>query len=504
MLKKILYSSHRILGTILCILFLVWFISGFVMIYHTFPKVSNRDKYTHMDAVGASAHSIDSIVNKANAVGNIEKLVLKSAGGNTFFQIVSDDNIYKIPVDSTLESTHQPNYYQIESYARKWCNAEIMKVDTLRELEQWIPFGRLQKDFPIYKFYFGDINKHELYISSVTGEALQFTNKENRFWAWVGAIPHWVYFTKLRQDSQLWVDVVIWLSGIGCIICITGIVLGIRSYITHHRKRKKWKTPYKKFAYKWHHILGFVFGIFVFTYVFSGMMSLATVPQWMVKVHNSDIQKSLFVSDPIILKNYKLDYCKILDKYPGQVKSIEWTSFGDIPLYDVIIDNKQHIFDASGNEVQHLVVTEAMIENKLSKIHSEPMLITQIHEYDNYYVGTSGHLPLPVYKVNVADVDNSTYYINPKNGSIRYFNTNTKIRRWTYQVLHSWELGFLVKHPILWNIIMWGTMIGGTLVSLTGVWLGFRYIKRKIKKIKAVYLFFTKRFIDITCPKEKL
>lgn len=484
MVKRILYSLHRILGTLLSILFLVWFLSGFVMIYHTFPKIANRDKFAHMDAISGEMHPADSIIKIRFQEETIDQLTLKAFGGNSYFEIRSKDQGYHLSVDSAIEMAGQPAFPQIKSYAQKWCNAEIIKVDTLKELEQWIPFSRLRNDFPIYKFYFGDKDQHQLYISSVTGEPLQFTNKNNRFWAWVGAIPHWVYFTSLRQNSQLWADVIIFFSGIGCIMCIAGIVLGICSYVIQYRKKKRWSTSYKKFSYKWHHILGFIFGIFVFTFVFSGMMSLATVPKWMVKVHNPEIQNNMFTSGPVVLSNYKLDYHKILEEYNGQVKSIEWSSFGDVPLYTTIINNKIFVFDASEEEVQPLAITEQMIKNKLSAIHNEAITITQLNEYDNYYVGTSSHLPLPVYKVDISDPDNSTYYINPKNGNTRYFNTNTKVRRWTYQALHSFELGFLVKRPVLWNIIMWTTMIGGTLVSITGVWLGFRYFGRKLKKLK--------------------
>lgn len=426
MLKRIIYSTHRILGTILSILFLIWFLSGFVMIYHRFPKVTNKMKYEHMK-----------------------------------------------PLNTAPED--------IETYAHRWCDAEIVKVDTLRELEQWIPFSRLRNDFPIYKFYFGDKDKHQLYVSSVSGEALQFTNKNNRFWSWLGAIPHWVYFTFLRQNSRLWMDVVILLSGLGCIMCLTGIIIGLRSYIIRYRKKKKWGTVYKKPAYKWHHILGFIFGIFVFTFVFSGMMSLATVPQWIVKVHNPDIQRKLFMPDTIALQNYILDDRQIIEQYKGEIKGIERASFGDVPLYKAIIGNRMYVFDASGDEVKLLKITEQMIECRLSKIHSEQMSITLMHEYDNYYVDRKNRLPLPIYKVDVSDADNSTYYINADNGNIRYFNNNTKVRRWTYQALHSFKLGFLVKRPALWNIIMWTMMIGGTLVSLTGVWLEMKYVRRLMK-----------------------
>lgn len=435
-----------------------------------------------MDIISGDILSVDSIVKKSG--NTITKLNLQSYANKPFFEVSSGKNSNRFFAGSSVEIETTPSYEQIQEYAQRWNAAAITRVDTLRELDQWIPFGHLRKEFPIYKFYFSDEDKHQLYISSQTGDALQFTDKNNRFWAWIGAIPHWVYFTSLRQNSQLWVDVVVWLSGIGSLMCLTGIILGIRSYIVQYRKSKKLATPYKKFIYKWHHILGFVFGIFVFTFVFSGMMSLANVPQWIVKVHDSDIEKKLYTPEPIRLQNYVLNYHKIFDKYPNEVKSIEWASFGDKPIYKVVINNRLVAIDASSDEVKDLLLDKQDIKNRLTAIHSDSVTVTLMPEYDNYYVGLSDHLPLPVYKAEINDADGSTYYINPKNANTRYFNTNTKVRRWSYQALHTFKFKLTAENKVLWNVLMWTTMIGGTIVSISGVWLGFRYINRKIKKLR--------------------
>ncbi|WP_165043649.1 PepSY domain-containing protein [Dysgonomonas sp. ZJ709] len=485
MLKRILYSIHRVLGTILSILFLVWFLSGFVMIYHTFPKIKTKDKYQNMQVLPNSVPSIDSVLNNLPKDKNISSISLRIRYNTPIFEIVTNDSVYKISIDTTISLVDKISYSQIESYAKQWNNRNITKVDTLYELDQWIQFGYLKKDFPIYKFHFSDNKEHQLYVSSKTGEALQFTDKDSRFWAWVGAIPHWVYFTSLRQDSQLWSDVVVWLSGIGSIMCLGGNILGIYVFYKQYKNKKKVRTPYRKFSYKWHHILGFVFGLFVFTFVFSGMMSLADVPDWIVKTHDSTIGGSLYKSQlHIPSEGYPLSYQKILSKYPDKVKSIEWSSFGNIPLYKAIIGDSLYVFDASSDEVVNLLLDKDAIRNRLSKTHKEEINISLMTEYDNYYVGRTDHLALPVYKAEINDADNSTYYINPKNGTIRYYNTNLKARKWAYQGLHSFKFKFLAERPVLWNIVMWTTMIGGTLVSFTGVWLGFRYLKRKIKKLK--------------------
>lgn len=486
MVKKILYSIHRILGTVLSILFLVWFLSGFVMIYHTFPKVANKDKYAHMSPLQHVTTCKDSALSHF-ADSTILNLNLKKFAQTPVFELRTQSNLYKIAADTNSLYIPQLSYNQLEQYAAQWSQSPIIRIDTLRELDQWIPFGRLKKEFPIYKFYFGDKEEHQLYVSSASGEPLQFTSKDSRFWAWIGAIPHWVYFTSLRQDGAKWTSTVIWLSGLGCIMCITGIIIGIWVYVNQYRRKKKLQTPYRKFAYKWHHILGFVFGFFVFMFTFSGMMSLVDVPQWLVKTHDSTIQRKLYSPQKIKLDNYTLDLRKVLEAYPQQVKSIEWAAFGTKPIYKVVANNRLITIDASSQEVKLLLLNKSEIEAYLSSSHAEEVKVSLMEEYDNYYVGLSGHLPLPVYKAEVNDSDNSTYYIKPKNGTVRYFNTNSRVHKWMYQGLHSFKIKSLVDRPVLWNIIMWTTMLGGTIVSITGVWLGFKYIKRKIKNLKKKY-----------------
>lgn len=486
MLKRTLYSIHRVLGTILSILFLMWFLSGFVMIYHKFPKATDIDKRSHMDVLPEGIVPINSLLQSYQITpDSILGCKLTSFANNPYFEVTMSDTVLRIPAQANKSILPPITYQQIENYAHRWNEADIIHTDTLRNLEQWIPFGRLRDEFPIYKFYFDDSQEHQLYVSSKTGEALQFTNKDNRFWAWLGAIPHWIYFTSLRQDAQLWMDVVIWISGLGCIMCLTGMILGIRAYIIRYRRYKKLQSAYKKLMYKWHHILGFFFGIFVFTFIFSGMMSLAKVPKWMVKVHDVNIEAKLHESKPIDFSSYTLGIQDIFGQYPGQVKSIEWSSFGNVPFYKVVAGNKILSIDASSSIPSALNLNEVDIMNHLRPIHEGyEMKIMQMDEYDNYYVGLSDHLPLPVYKVSVGDTDGSTYYINPKKGSILYFNNNTKIRKWSYQALHSFKIKYLAEHPVLWNIVMFTTMIGGTLVSVTGVWLGFKYIRRKLRQLK--------------------
>lgn len=486
LVTKIMQFIHRILGTVLSILFLVWFLSGLVMIYHTFPRVSMGDKIAKMEYLKAdSLPSIQELEARLPEGETIRSLTLNRYLGQTLFHIRTEQGSYDLPADSTERIPSIDGAY-IEKTAALWCSSPVSRVDTLYHLEQWIPFGQLKKEFPIYKFYFDDTEKHQLYISSQTGNVLQMTDRDSRFWAWIGAIPHWIYFTQLRQDAQLWIDVVVWLSGIGCIMCIAGLYLGIRDFRLA-RKQNKGISPYKKAWYKWHHIIGTVFGIFVLSFAFSGMMSLARVQNWGIRAKlpfdpNREVRR--MAPAPA---DYPLDYRTVIAAYPDQIKQMEWSSFGDIPFYTLQTGSGTTLqIAAAGQAPQPLSLEKEQIQAVIQKVHGADavMEITQLDHYDTYYVSRKNRLPLPVWKITLADVDHSCYYVHPENGQWRYVNTPSRWMHWMYPALHSLNIPFLVERPILWNIVMWGLMLAGTFVSLSGVWLAIKYIIRKVKSLR--------------------
>ena len=123
---------------------------------------------------------------------------------------------------------------------------------------------------PLYRFAFEDADDTRLYISSVTGEVVVWNTREQRFWNWLGAIPHWLYFTELRRDVQLWGQVIIWTSLLGTFLTVIGLYLGIARFRTGRDGRL---SPYYGWFY-WHHLTGLVFGIVTLTWVLSGLFSM--------------------------------------------------------------------------------------------------------------------------------------------------------------------------------------------------------------------------------------
>lgn len=460
MLYKILSFLHKLLGVLLCGLFFLWFSTGIVMIYHGFPRAS-ADKQLALLPPLVTVELPDTDILPEILANQRDRTI----SARTF-----------TPVEDTLEAT-----------LRSWCTAPVARIDTLKKLDQWIPFGRNREELPIYKYHFDDPERHQLYLGSKTGRVLQFTSHKERVWAWVGAIPHWVYFTKLRQEQQLWLNSVKWAAGIGCIMVILGFVLAIRVAV----KSKKKAAPYKKKWYNWHYILGFSFGIFAITFAFSGMMSLADMPEFLKKAPKTEQRngppggrrgESRYL-DPGL---YTLDYRTALAAYPD-TRTIAWSEFRGHPYYTLTISPTERVFiDAQADGVSPFVITEDMVRLDMERQYRDsiPYTVELIDEFDrDYHTRKVTETSLPVYRVIVDDYMHTRWYYNPVTLETRRFDDDTRTRNWLYHKLHTLDFKFLTDRPWQWNIVMYTLMIGGTALSVTGIVLSVKWIVRGIRKL---------------------
>src|SRR6185503_10557644 len=120
----------------------------------------------------------------------------------------------------------------------------------------------------------------QVYIAEGSGEVVQYTTPGSRLGAYVGAIPHWFYFTPLRRHGQNWSRVVIWSSGIGTIAALLGVVIGLWMYSPSKQYRiagAPTSIPYRG-QKRWHTVFGLIFGLGAVTWAFSGMLSMDPFP----------------------------------------------------------------------------------------------------------------------------------------------------------------------------------------------------------------------------------
>lgn len=475
---KLVSFLHKLTGCLLCLLFFMWFTSGIVMIYHGFPRAKPEKQLAvqqpltgDLPAIGDLIQALpDSLQPTGLSVQMLlDEPVFKLSSGRNAILLSARDFA---PVEETLETT-----------VRSWCQAPVFRIDTLTKLDQWIPFGSNRKELPIYKYHFDDPEYHQLYIGSQTGRVLQFTTREERVWACFSAIPHWVYFTRLRQELKTWRIFVKWAAGIGVCTIILGFVLAIRMAV---KTRKA--LPYKKKWYNWHYILGFVFGIVAAVFAFSGLMSLEDLPDFLRKGDRKigEVMPRERVDTGIRPDACTLDYRDALAAYPA-AKILAWSDFKGSPYYKLTLaPGKTVLVDASRDSVRTFRVTEEMVQKDMELRYGDSIAyrIELIDAFDkDYHMRKVKETSLPVYRVTVDDYMHTCWYYNPATLDVRRVDDDTRTMDWLYLKPHTLDFKFLTDSPVLWTIVMYTLMLGGAALSVTGIVLSVRWLARGIRRL---------------------
>ena len=62
---RFVFSVHRVVGTIIALFFLMWFLTGLVLIYHPYPRLSDEQIYAHQEVLPDLLPDVDSIAQRA-------------------------------------------------------------------------------------------------------------------------------------------------------------------------------------------------------------------------------------------------------------------------------------------------------------------------------------------------------------------------------------------------------------------------------------------------------
>src|SRR4030095_8858744 len=139
--------------------------------------------------------------------------------------------------------------------------AQVHYIRTLTEADQWTLLqGR---PLPLHKFSADDADPTELYVQPATGEVSVMTTRRSRALAWIGTIPHWLYFTALRVNQPVWYRIVVWSSGLVCALAALGLALAVVQF--RRTRPLRASIPYAGWM-RWHYITGAVFGLFTLTW----------------------------------------------------------------------------------------------------------------------------------------------------------------------------------------------------------------------------------------------
>lgn len=474
------------MGAAFCLLFAWWFVSGIFMMYWDYPSVSDADRLERALVLDGSKVKLS----PAEAYATLDS---DQAPGSTrlaafdgrpayFFRIGRDEAI--VYADTGEQQNVFPPELNLRT-AAAWTGqpAGGARIEEVTEPDQWTLEGGLRNQLPLTKYSWP--NGDQVYVSENTGEVVQFTTRSSRLFAHLGPIPHWLYYTPLRQNGPLWSKVVIWSSGIATVAALMGLIVGLMMYSPsrrYHFSGGATGIPYKG-QKRLHHILGLFFGIVACTWAFSGMLSMEPFPLSSGRPQGRSLAAALRGKRPQLSQYAAKPPQEALAQLGAafQVKELELSSFASDPMYAATgARGETRIIRMLGEPIASF--DPKRIINVLNSVSSvaEARILTQ---YDAYYLDRTRQRPLPVLFVQLNDETRSQYYIDPKTAQVvgaYRSSTESWVNRWLYHGLHSINFPWLYNYRPAWDIVVLTLMLGGTSLCVTSVIIGFQLVRRKL------------------------
>jgi len=509
--RKALIYTHRWLGIALTVVFLIWFVSGIVFVYVGMPTLPAEERLRRMEPLNLSDLRV-SPADAADAIGmSPTRLRIAMDDGRPVYRFHAGREWRMVYADTGQELTGVSGE-QALALMRRFVpeHAATLRLDArLTDSDQWTLQSLIRNQMPMHRIALGDDAGTEYYVSEVAGEPVIRTTTGGRFWGYMGAVLHWLYFTPLRRNNDLWWHVVVWSSLGGTFVCGIGIAIGIWRYSLSGRFRLKREPSHSPYAgwMKWHHYVGLVFGFFAGMWALSGALSLTpfpflrgspTTPEYREAVTGGPIDLSPLTVDRLravaatVTGSFtpkELDFFQFRgEPYfvayvpPSASEEPPWRNIDIAAATNRVIDRQHVLVSALRPETGTFQTFEQdrMWDVAKAAMPNVPLQdAVWISEYDAYYYDQKGAKPLPVLRVRYADPQETWLYLDPRHGVIasRYERTS-RWNRWLYHGFHSLDFPFMYYKRPLWDIVVILLSLGGIAASVTSAWPAWRRLAR--------------------------
>jgi hypothetical protein len=479
---------HRWTGIACCVLFLVWFASGIVLIYCRFPQVNAGDRLAredpldpgriHVTPAGAYATLHESSLPPTKICVSVldGRPVYRFVFGSRTKLVYADDGRLLDGVGKLLALRIAATWAESPAGAASF--EELVTQD-----DQWTLDPAVHPYGPFWKSSWP--NGEEIYVSQTTGEVVQRTTRNTRLGAYCGAIPHWLYFTTLRRHAEFWSQTVLWASAVGTVVSILGLVAGIWIYSPSKRYRFAARTSSIPFTgpKRLHVVLGLIFGFVTCTWVFSGFLSMEPF-SWLAGRDRPNLDD--------VLQGLHLDIAKFAAKDPRQaiaeageelrVKELQFVSFDGDALYIALETPRQARIVSIQGSLRKFFDNERILEAVKRAVSPTTILEARlVTSYELYYVDRYKQQPLPVLYLRLNDASHSAYYIDIRTGRVvQSYGTGSRWNRWLYHGLHSMDLPWLYARRPVWDILVIILLLGGSALSITSLSMVWKVFRRTV------------------------
>jgi hypothetical protein len=458
---------HRYLGIAIGILMAAWCLSGIVMMYVSYPELTRTDRLRALRPLELRdcCASLDRTLPDDAQLMSFQ---LEMLGGGPVLRLRPAAGAARLIELRTGERIEPVSVRAAQAVAADFAVAAgvhaTMRLQQTVDYDQWTLEGVGRSEPPLYRFTAGDPAGTTAYVSLHTGRLVQTTTARQRFWNWLGAIPHWLYFANLRHNGPLWSRVIVWTSLAGSFLALTGLYLGIQRFI--RRPRGSW-SPYRGLLL-WHHVPGFIAGVLALTWVASGLISMNP---W------GFLDSTAEPPEPSLLSGLQVKQAiAALARAPLPQSCVSVDSAplnGHLYLVGATVGGARTRLDSQGSPSP---LTAPEVAQRVRELTGADITAEVLTHEDAYYFSHHHNIvTLPVYRAVGSDAEHTRYYIDAVSGALEgIVDGNSRWYRWLHEGLHRMDFTPMLRTRPLWDVIMWMLMCAVTMICFTGAILGIR------------------------------
>ena len=463
---------HRYLGIAVGWLLVVWCLSGVVMMYVGFPEVSLAERVRTLPelrlerccSMDPTFGGVDVDSAHVEMLGAEPVLRVADAFGRTWALGLEDGRF----IDG-LSAADARAAADALGHGAKPAYLGVVERD------QWTVTAQYEAHRPLHHFALEDDAGTEWYLSGTTGELVQMTTRTERFWNWLGSVPHWLYPTLLRQNGPLWVQAVIGTSLVGLFLTTLGLYIGV---VRLKRRRSGRWSPYRGVAL-WHHLLGLGFGVLTLTWLASGLLSVN--PWGLLESSGAGFERANLRGAELTLDDVRA----WVERLGGEQAPPGTTRLELVPFAGAL---QVLAYDRTGNPTRLRADThepapldEAALADAAARLAPAERIQSAglLTRGDEFYFDHHAQRAFPVYRVVLADADSTRYYIDAATGRLlQKVDSSRRWYRWLFEGMHRFDFTEVMRQRPLWDFLVIVLLAGVTGVCATGTYMGIRFLLR--------------------------
>ncbi len=494
---RLLVLAHRYIGIGLGLLFVVWFVSAFVIMYTGgMPSLTDAERLQHQTnlqlfEVRVTPQHAQLLTQRSDAP------VLRMVMGRPAYQYAAGRGPTVFADDGSFLRQNQVSSRDIVAGFFDIDTDLVERVGRVDEVDQWTL--TIRNELPLEKFVLNDADRTEVYVSQQRGQVVLETTARDRFLAWIGAIPHWLYFTSMRAHTETWSATVIILSGVGTVMAVLGIVLIFTQWLRVRPFRLTDAIPYKGLM-RWHYIAGLLFGLVTLTWVFSGLLSMDPYRVYerpMLALPSDALQDGVLDLDAFNAVTSMEVGTALAGLSSGRnLKEVRFKRSLGQEYYELLVSDEESswgfttlFIDAATLEPKTEFYSPQQIVERVQAVVTgyEVTESRELSSYGSYYYsrpnGDYATPPLPALEMRFDDPGGTWVYADLFKGELVYrIHRVGRVQRWLYNGLHSLNFRFWYANRPIWDIGVIVLLTGGLTLCGLGTFLGFRRMYRNLMR----------------------